>query len=341
MRKIDEKISVFADKLSADDIDNIVEETENFALVQEKDRGGMFKYKIFDDSDILVAKWSAVEDCLSMSFSKYQKSYVRRVFLNVIKQEKSKKAEIKKASYYGNKSGRKSLFDDDDDYYDYDDFKPGRHAYPATTTHNYVYTEPKKSTGFLDKLNKSDTLVIHCKDATTEMLCQIYDGKNWDVLRDGNIDKEELHELLKKHDKIICLGHGTPSGLINRNGGGFTIGYGEAEYLKEKKLFIIWCNASAFAKVNNLHGFITGNMPSDCWEAASVGFDVGKQYMDDNITYWSKCCANYVDQALSGDYEGAAKNIRKDYLAVYGDETKWTEAELGITHYNAERTTAI
>ena len=39
------------------------------------------------------------------------------------------------------------------------------------------YTEPEKSTGFLDKLNKSDTLVIHCLDNTTNMLSQIYEGK--------------------------------------------------------------------------------------------------------------------------------------------------------------------
>ena len=63
--------------------------------------------------------------------------------------------------------------------------------------------------------------------------------------------------------------------------------------------------------------------------------------MDDNITFWSKCCADHVDQALNGDPKGAADNIVKDYLAVYGDETKWNEEELGITKYNAERTTAI
>ena len=47
------------------------------------------------------------------------------------------------------------------------------------------------------------------------MLSQIYNGKGWDVLRDGNIDKTELHELLKTHDRIVCLGHGTSNGLMN------------------------------------------------------------------------------------------------------------------------------
>ena len=60
--------------------------------------------------------------------------------------------------------------------------------------------------------------------------------KNWDVLRDGNIDKEELHKLLESHDKIICLGHGTAGGLMNRQGGGHTIGSLEAPYLKDKKI---------------------------------------------------------------------------------------------------------
>jgi len=82
-------------------------------------------------------------------------------------------------------------------------------------------------------------------------------------------------------------------------------------------------------------------MPSDAWEARAVGFNVGEKYMDDNITFWSKCCADHVDQALRGDFNGAADNIVKDYLSVYGDETKWDDKELGITKYNAERTTAV
>lgn len=331
MKDIYKKISLFDDYLEDDEIVHIVDQIDDFTLFQYEKDNNTFEYKVFDDSDIMVAKWDSKEDCLSMAMSDYKRSNTKRLFVEVIRQEKISKKQFKKQdkySYY-NTNYNKSTFADDAD--------EEKYYYPST----FKYTPPKKSTGFLDKLNKSDTLVIHCQDRTTEMLCQIYEGRNWDVIRDGNIDKDELHQLLQSHDKIICLGHGTPGGLLNKQGGGYVVGHEEAKYLKDKKLFIIWCYASSYASTHGLHGFITGNMPSDKWEARAVGYDVGEKYMDDNITYWSKCCADYVDQALSGDYAGAAKNIVRDYLAVYGDETKWNEEELGITKYNADRTTAV
>lgn len=214
--------------------------------------------------------------------------------------------------------------------------------YVEDTYSNYKPTFIPKSTGFLDKLNKSDTLVIHCQDSTTEMLSQIYEGKGWDVLRDGNIDKDELHELIKNHDRIVCLGHGTPSGLLNRQGAGYVIGEKEAPLLKDKKLFVIWCYAATFGKRYDLHGFFTDNMPSDSFEARWVGYQVSQEYMNDNITYWSKCCADVVDMAWDNPSEAAKKAVA-EYLKVYGPNSgnNWNDQELGITKYNAERTLAI
>lgn len=333
MKEVYKKMSLFGSHI---DDDNKVDEFDDFVLTQEEKTIDSFEYKVFDEYDILVGKWVSKEDCLSMLLSEYKKSNCRKIFIQIVYQEKaerkrllkkttttalSKKPSFAKGNYHGSKTG----VDADKTYY----------------TSPYAYVPPKKSTGFLETLNKSDTFVIHCEDRTTEMLKQIYEGKNWDVLRDGNIDKDELQSLIESHDKIICLGHGTSFGLINRQGGGYTVGPTEAKYLKNKKLFIIWCNASDYAKTHGLHGFITGNMPSDKWEARAVGYDVEEKYMDDNITFWSKCCADYVDQALRGDFKGAAANIVKDYLAVYGDETKWNDQELGITKYNADRTTAV
>lgn len=341
MKEVYKKMSLFGSHI---DDDNKVDEFDDFVLTQEEKNNNSFEYKVFDEYDVLVGKWVSKEDCLSMNLSKYKKSSSKKIFDRVVYQEKAerkrllkntktttvrKKPSFANSTYYDNYYRSKT-----DDDVDVDNDK-------TYYTSPYAYVPPKKSTGFLETLNKSDTFVIHCEDRTTEMLKQIYEGKNWDVLRDGNIDKDELQSLIESHDKIICLGHGTSFGLINRQGGGYTVGPTEAKYLKNKKLFIIWCNASDYAKTHGLHGFITGNMPSDKWEARAVGYDVEEKYMDDNITFWSKCCADYVDQALRGDFKGAAANIVKDYLAVYGDETKWNDQELGITKYNAERTTAV
>lgn len=313
--------------------ENAIDSHHGYLLFQEENTYTkvIYNYKVFTEDGILIAKWASRENCLEMGWVEYLKSSVYHAFLNIVEQDEKK---IKKITKRYNP----------DKYIDNDDLEDGEQegsSYPYFGYKKDVYTPPKKTTNFLDKLNKSDTLVIHCKDNSTEMLCQIYEGKNWDVLRDGNIDTEELHQLLQTHDKIVCLGHGSSYGLLNIQGGGYTISQTEVPFLKDKKLFFIWCNASTFANRHNLHGFITGNMPSDNWEASAAGFKVSEKYMNDNITFWSKCCADHVDQALRGDFEGAARNIVKDYLAVYGDADKWNDQELGITNYNAERTTAV
>lgn len=192
------------------------------------------------------------------------------------------------------------------------------------------------SKGYLEKLNKSDTLVIHCADRTTDMLSQIYNNKGWDVLRDGNIDPEELHQLIQSHDKIIMLGHGTPGGLINIQGGGYVINNEYTEDLKDKNMFVIWCNADKFFRNNNIGfgNFITKNVPSEVWEARAIGYNVSSEWMLENITYWSKCCADVVDIALGGNPEEAVRIARKNYQDRYGNIG--TPDEIGVTNYNTD-----
>ena len=57
------------------------------------------------------------------------------------------------------------------------------------------------------------TLVIHPEDQSTNFLSKIYEGKDWKVIRTDITDKE-LQNIIKEHDRIIMLGHGTPYGLI-------------------------------------------------------------------------------------------------------------------------------
>lgn len=225
---------------------------------------------------------------------------------------------------------------DDDDIYNYfpDYIDKSTHNDNIRYTH-YTPVKPVKSTGFLDKLNKSDTLVIHCEDRTTDMLSQIYEGKNWDVLRDGNIDKDELHKLIESHKNIVCLGHGTQFGLLNKQGYGYVIGDEEGPMLAKKNTFVIWCYASTFGKRHGCHGVWTGNLPSEVQELKWVNIndkEYTAEYVLENITYWSKLMADVVDRALAGDWHGAVKYVRENYLAKYDDE---------MTRYNAEHTEVI
>jgi len=317
MPDIYKKISLFHDYIDDYDIDNMVEEIDGYILVQELDEHKKtFIYKVFDEYDNLIGKWDSPEDCLSMKLPDFKKSSVRRVFIEIIRQDKKNRKDYNQSFY---KAIKKEL-DDEDDLF------------------SYRYTAPKKSTGFLDKLNKSDTLVIHCQDHTTDMLSQIYEGKNWDVLRDGNIDKDELHQLLQSHDRIVCLGHGTPGGLLNKQGGGYVIGDEEAKYLKDKKLFIIWCNADRYASRHGLHGLITKNVPSEVWEAKAVGYDVTAPWMLENITYWSKCMADVVDIAWTNPAL-AAKKAREAYQKCKTDNL--TDDQKGVIDYNTDAIQAM
>lgn len=335
------QLSLFDEFVDNEDDANFVAEDSGYELYQDEKSDGKFEYKVFDDDGILVAKWVNSDNALDMSTSELKRSKIFHVFTQIIRQEADKKA--KAAAAERAKANRakaeinKVINTSKNNSYivDTDDKTPwwrmsNTSSYRAPS---YTYQPPKKSTGFLDKLNKSDTLVIHCADRSTDMLSQIYQGKGWDVLRDGNIDKEELHQLLESHDKIICLGHGTAGGLINIQGGGNVIGPDEAPYLKNKKLFVIWCNADAYFKRHGIGNgqFITGNMPSEVWECRAAGCgNISSELMLENITYWSKLCADVVERALSGDAQGAVNYVRDKYIEKYGDHP--------VTIYNAERT---
>lgn len=349
-------ISMFDDVLEDESDADIIDEYRDFTLVQdpEQNSDGTYNYKIFDDFGILVKTLKGAIDAQSASTSQYKNSNIRRVFVAFVNDEhmgraiaKNRAAERKakraaKTAEVTPKTPRYYADEDDDDtfYRNYDP-KTGNWNNRPFSDYGYSYNRSfyqpaPKSTGFLDKLNKSDTLVIHCADRTTDMLAQVYEGKGWDVLRDGNIDKNELHQLMESHERIICLGHGTPSGLINKQGGGLTIGPEEAPYFKGKKIFAIWCNADKYFKQHNIGQgcFITKNVPSEVWEARAVGYEVTAQWMLDNITYWSKCCADVVEQALNGDAKGAVAKARAAYQAEYGDDPN--PDQKGVTDYNTD-----
>lgn len=111
------------------------------------------------------------------------------------------------------------------------------------------------------------TLVIHPKDSTTDFLKVIYkDHADWTIVTDATVSKAELKKLIKNHQRIIMLGHGTEDGLI----GSFTrrIVDSTLVYLLRTKVCVcVWCNADVFVKRYELTGFYTGMIISDAEEA--------------------------------------------------------------------------
>lgn len=182
----------------------------------------------------------------------------------------------------------------------------------------------------LEELCKSDTIVFHMDDHSTVMLKPIYEGRGWDVYTGSGwgVSREFIHELIKRHDKILCLGHGTPRGLI-----GGTIGVEEAPLLKEKKVFALWCYAATYFKDNGFKGhgvFCSDNCPSEVWECrAACNADVSAEWILDNMYYLSDCIKNVIDMTWDNPEE-ACRIAKENYSKAKAE----TEDEKKVVEFN-------
>ncbi len=212
---------------------------------------------------------------------------------------------------------------DDDGWYNSDDW--------TKSSVNYDYTMPEKMSKeeeakMVESLCKSDTIVFHKEDSSTDMLKPIYEGRGWDVYTGttyNGLSIESVHELIKRHDKILFLGHGTPSGLI---GGNMT--YQEIPLIKDKKVFALWCYAATFFKRNGCEGkgiFCSDNAPSEVWECkAACGANVSADWILNNMYYLSDCIKDVIDLAFEDPNEACrrAKEAYSKAEASTADEKK-------------------
>ena len=131
------------------------------------------------------------------------------------------------------------------------------------------------------------TLIIHPQDSSTDFLIPIYmDLKSFPDFDDvtivrGGMSKAEVNEQIKQHDRIMMMGHGSPSGLFSV--GQFTGTYGHiidretVPLLREKECIYIWCNANSFVDSFNLKGLYSGMFISEVTEAIFCGLYGTKQ----------------------------------------------------------------
>ena len=136
------------------------------------------------------------------------------------------------------------------------------------------------------------TLVIHPKDSTTDFLCEIYKDKDWTVIN-TNTSKKFLKELIKLHDRIVMLGHGTEKGLIGFNK--IMIDSTWVYLLRDKNCVCIWCNADEFVKKYGLKGFYTGMIISEYEEAVMCGVVTNTQCIAESNTDFALAIKNSID----------------------------------------------
>ncbi len=184
----------------------------------------------------------------------------------------------------------------------------------------------------------SKTLVIHPKDPSTDCLGVIYHGRDWTVIRDFATPLDEIDEQIRRHDRIIMLGHGCQEGLLagalveypdgrkvfNRFSR-YIVGPAQAPLLRDKENFSIWCNSDAyFRKYSAGRGLHTGMIIS---EVAEEYYCLGRAVLNEdqmarNMELFCGTFAKYID--LPPD------EMRRKVLEEYFGEDE-------VTRFNRER----
>lgn len=141
-------------------------------------------------------------------------------------------------------------------------------------------------------------LVIHPIDSTTDFLNAIYKNiENLTIIRE-NISKSKINDLIKANDRIIILGHGTDYGLLSSNFEKYVIDCRNIQFLKDKEVIGIWCNANIFAEKYDLKGLFSGMVISELSEAKDYNIHTNEYellFENDNFAKnLSYCIQNYI-----------------------------------------------
>ena len=136
------------------------------------------------------------------------------------------------------------------------------------------------------------TLVIHPQDSTTTFVSESSSDKDWTVVN-TDISKKILKNLIKTHDRIVMLGHGSEKGLFGF--GKFIIDSTLVYLLREKICVCIWCNSDEFVKKYKLKGFYTGMIISEYEEAIMYCVPTHSQWIYESNIDFALAIKNSID----------------------------------------------
>lgn len=157
------------------------------------------------------------------------------------------------------------------------------------------------------------TLVLHPKDKTTEFLSKIYLDRNYTIIRE-NISTKKLKEVIKNHDRIIMLGHGTEKGLLGF--GRFIIKASLVYLLRDKLSICIWCNSDVFFKKYGLKGMCTGMIISELDEAYDYNVKCTLEDIEESNELLSKALSNsFINSEIKKVY-----NSNTNYVIQFNSE---------------------
>ena len=159
------------------------------------------------------------------------------------------------------------------------------------------------------------TLIIHPADPSTTFLDIVYTPIENKTVVTGGVSKAEVQQLIREHDRVMMMGHGSPGGLFNvgkfKNCGAYIIDQQMVPLLKEKDNSVfIWCNADKFVDVFKLKGFYSGMFISEVGEAYYCGLPGTEQDQVDESNYGF---CNIIAKYINEDKELIHENVKKEY----------------------------
>ena len=165
----------------------------------------------------------------------------------------------------------------------------------------------------------SKVLVIHPEDRSTDFLKLIYEDKDYDVINSCDVTDNQIRNAIKKHDKIIMMGHGIGSGLLNPRYGGLIINDSHADLLREKETVSIWCFSDRYFRRNGIPGFHTGMIVSEVLEEMFVlGYaPLDRDELLNNMEYFATIVGECIDSSPEW--------MKKYILNKYNDDDPVTE----------------
>lgn len=159
------------------------------------------------------------------------------------------------------------------------------------------------------------TLIIHPLDPTTSFLDIVYGSIPNKTVITGGINKSELQQLIREHDRVMMMGHGSPGGLFSVGqfsntgnsvyGSGYIIDQSMVPLLNEKDNNVfIWCNADRFVDSFKLKGFYTGMFISEVEEALYCGLPGTQQDEVDESNYgFVNIIGKYINEDTNSIYD--------------------------------------
>lgn len=160
------------------------------------------------------------------------------------------------------------------------------------------------------------TLIIHPSDGSTSFLDIVYESIPNKTVITGGVSKQDVMNLIKEHDRVMMMGHGSPSGLFSVGqfhgvGGGYIIDQSMVPLLSEKEDNVfIWCNADRFVDTFKLKGFYSGMFISEVGEAYYCGLPGTKQDAVDESNYgFVNILSKYINEDKNVIYE----NVLNEY----------------------------